>query len=134
MTRRKVDHSIKLTRKITIRVSEPVFRKLREKLCHSNCRTLAELARGIVCKERIMWYHRDATLESTALALAGIRRELNAIGNNINQITRHFHTMQSPSQRNFQLLRALEEYKKVGEKVDQLLGQVSAISKTWLQK
>ena len=134
MTRRKVDSDLKLTRKITIRVSDPFYLKMKKWLERSNCQTIAELTRSIVYKEKIIWYHKDASLESTALELAGIRKELNAIGKNINQITRHFHTEDKINQKVFQAIKAADEYKKVGSKVDRLLNIVSEISKTWLQK
>jgi len=134
MTRKKVDPAQKLTRKITIRVSIPFYQKMEKWLTQSNCQTIAELARSIVYKEKIIWYHKNAELESTALELATIRKELNAIGHNINQITHHFHLADTSSQKMFQTLKVGEEYKKVSVKVDQLLVMVSEISETWLQK
>lgn len=134
MTRRKVDSSAKLTRKITIRVSIPFYQKMEKWLEQSNCQTIAELTRSIVCKEQVIWYHKDASLESTALELAGIRKELNAIGKNINQITHLFHSVEFPNQKMFHALKVAEEYGKVGARVDKVLDMISEISKTWLQK
>jgi hypothetical protein len=134
MTRRKVDKDIRLKRKVTIRVSDPFYRKMEKWLAQSNCQTMAELVRSIVCKEKIIWYHKDASLESTALELAGIRKELNAIGHNINQVVHHFHSADESSQKVFHALRVADEYKKVDHKVDELMKIVSEIAKTWLQK
>ncbi|MEX2232664.1 MAG: hypothetical protein WD824_10915 [Cyclobacteriaceae bacterium] len=134
MTRRKADNSVKLTRKVTIHLSQPYYEKLDRWLSHSNCRTVSELARGILYREQINWYHKDAALESTALELAAIRKELNAIGKNINQITHHFHGTAIPNQKMFHALKVADEYKKVGDRVDELMKMVSEISKTWLQK
>lgn len=134
MTRRKVDRSVKLVRKITIRVSDPFYQKMGKWLGQSNCQSMAELARSIIYKEKITWYHRDSKLDATAIELAGIRKELNAIGNNINQITRHFHAAPDPDKKAFHALKVSEEYKKVGAKVDRLLDMVGEISKIWLQK
>lgn len=134
MTRRKVDPTVKATHKVTIHLSQVYFEKLQRWLSHSNCRTASELARAILYREQINWYHKDASLESTAIALAGIRKELNAIGKNINQITHSFHATDVPNQKMFHALRVADEYRKVGHKVDELLKMVSEISKTWLQK
>jgi hypothetical protein len=134
MTRRKVDFSVKATHKVTIHLSQAYFEKLQRWLSHSNCRTLSELARSILYREQITWYHKDASLESTALELANIRKELNAIGKNINQIVHHFHTMDQPNQKMFHALKVADEYRKVDQKVEALLKMVSEISKTWLQK
>lgn len=134
MTRRKADPATKLTHKLTIHLSQSYYEKLERWLSHSNCRTVSELARAILYKEQINWYHKDASLESTAIELAGIRKELNAIGKNINQITHSFHAADTPNQKMFHALRVADEYRKVGQKVDELLKMVSEISKTWLQK
>lgn len=134
MTRRKVDRAIKLVRKITIRVSEPFYQKMEKWLERSNCQSLAELARSIIYKEKIIWYHKNAELDATAIELAGIRKELNAIGKNINQITHYFHGTDIPNRKIFHALKIVDEYKKVGVKVDHLLRMVSEISKAWLQK
>ncbi|MBX2896822.1 MAG: plasmid mobilization relaxosome protein MobC [Cyclobacteriaceae bacterium] len=134
MTRRKVDPALKVTHKVTVHLSQSYFEKLERWMSHSNCRSVSELARSILYKEQINWYHKDATLESTALELAMIRRELNAIGKNINQITHHFHIADAENQKMFLALKVAAEYKKVGDKVEKLLKLVSEISKTWLQK
>lgn len=102
-------------------------------MVNSNCRTVTELARAILYREEILWKHKDATLESTALELAGIRKELKAIGNNINQITHRFHSADAPNQKLIHAVKVAEEYKKVGQRVDKLLAIASQISKKWLQ-
>ena len=134
MTRRKVDPSVRTTHKVTIHLSQAYFEKLQRWKAHSNCRSVSELARSILYKEQINWYHKDASLESTAIELAGIRKELNAIGKNINQITHHFHSAGNSHQKVFQALKVADQCKKVGVKVDELLKIVSEISKTWLRK
>lgn len=134
MTRRKVDSALKLTRKVTIHLSAAYYLKLQRWQSHSNCRTLSELARSILYKEQINWYHKDASLESTALELARIRKELNAIGKNINQITHLLHLAEVPNQKRHHALEVMGEYKKVGGKVDELLKLVSKIAKTWLRR
>lgn len=78
MTRRKVDRAAKLVRRLTVRMSESFYKRMEGWLSNSNCRTISELARAILYREEILWKHKDATLESTALELAGIRKELNA--------------------------------------------------------
>lgn len=134
MTRRKLEETQRLTRKITIRVPDPFFKKMESWLANTNCQTIAELARCMVCKEQVIWYHKDASLESVAQELSAIRKELNAIGKNINQITHAFHDKEFPDQKLDQAIRVAEEYRKVGSKVDQLLSMTSEIVKTWLQK
>jgi hypothetical protein len=69
--------------------------------------------RAILYKEKITFYDTDATLNATAVELAGIRKELNHIGNNINQITKSFHSADSDIARMFYALKVAGEYRKV---------------------
>ena len=133
MTRRKVDRSAKLIRRVTIRMSDSFYKRMEEWLKNSNCQTLSELARRILYREEIIWYHKDESLETAALELAGVRKELNAIGKNINQITHRFHISDTPTQKLVQAIKVSKEYEKVGQKVETVLAIASQISKKWLQ-
>jgi len=123
----------RLTKLIGVRVSETFYNQLEEKRKKTNCQSVSEMARAILYSEKIMFYYTDAALNSTALELAGIRKELNHIGNNINQITKSFHAADASSQKMFHALKAAEDYRRVEGKVDQLLIIVSEIAKKWLQ-
>jgi len=123
-----------LDKVITLRVSGSFFNQLEEKRKKTNCQNVSEMVRSILYKERILFYYTDATLNSTALELAGIRKELNQIGININQITRFFHETDSVNQKMFHALKIGEDYKRVETKVEQLLIMISEIGKRWLQK
>ena len=106
-----------LIKVITVRVSEPFFNQLEEKRKKTNCQNVSEMVRAILYKEKIMFYYTDAALNSTALELAGIRKELNHIGNNINQITKSFHAADSASQKMFYALKVSEDYKRIEDKI-----------------
>jgi hypothetical protein len=134
MTRKKVDKADQLSHMLCVRVSQPYYEKMEKWLSQSNCGSAAELARRILYKEEIIWYHKDASLDATAKELAGIRNELKAIGTNINQITRYFNSTHLPNQKIFYALKVQEEYNKVGSKVDHLLIMISNVIKQWLQK
>lgn len=125
MTRRKVDEAEQLIRKIGLRVSDPFYKKMEGWLSQSNCQTIAELTRLILYKEEIMWYHKDVSMDSVTVELTAIRKELNAIGTNINQVTRYFNGATIPSQKIFEALKILDEYKKVKDKVERLLMMIA---------
>jgi len=132
MTRRKVQGDALLTCKIGLRVSVPFYKKMEGWLEKSNCQTVAELARQILYKEEIIWYHKDASFEATAVELAGIRKELKAIGININQVTRYFNSKSIPADKVYDVLVILDEYKKVDAKVElvyALMGELSNMVK-----
>lgn len=123
-----------LTRHIQTKVTDEVYQRLKELRVKSDCQTLGELARRILSKGKVTLFHKDASLDAPMEELTAIRRELNSIGININQITHSFHVAINDGQKNYQALRAVEEYKKVGLRVDRLLELISQLAKKWLQK
>jgi hypothetical protein len=135
MARRKSPYPDQLlTRHIQTKVTDEVYQRLEQLQIKSDCQTMGEFARRILSRDKITLFHKDASLDGPMEELTSIRKELKAIGVNINQITHSFHIAQNDNQRNYQAMRAAEEYRKVGAKVDQLLNIVSQLSKKWLQK
>ena len=134
MTRKKYNKSEPLKHLIGVRISEQFFNKLEGLRKETNCQTIGEFARQILQREEIIWYHKDSTMDSVAAELSGIRKELNSIGSNINQVTRYFNSKALPNQKIFEALKILDEYKKVGGKVDNLLTIISDLSQKWSPK
>ena len=66
--------------------------------------------------------------------LALIRKEIKAIGININQLTRKFNGTTEEKQRGYYVLQAADLYQKVGEKVERLLQLISKLAERWLQE
>ncbi|WP_421940609.1 mobilization protein [Pedobacter sp.] len=122
-----------LTRPIIVRVNENTFRRLEKIQLQSNCQSIGEVARNILSKEKILMLTREVGMNLPMEELTSIRKELKAIGVNINQQTRHFHTSENEAQRSFYFMRTSDLYKNVGEKVDRLLELVTQLSLRWLR-
>lgn len=124
---RKYNKSEPLTHLIGVRVSAQMYEKLEALRKDTNCLTLGELARRVLQKEEIIFYHKDATMDGVAAELAVIRKELNAIGTNINQVTRYFNSKSLPNEKIFEALRILDDYRKITTPVEKLLTIISNI-------
>lgn len=122
-----------LTRPIIIRVNENTFKRLGKIQSQSNCQSIGEVARNILSKEKILMLTKDVSMNFPMEELTSIRKELKAIGININQQTRHFHTSENEAQRSFYFMRTSDLYKHVGDKVDRLLEIVTQMSLKWLR-
>lgn len=123
-----------LSHSIIIRVTETVFKKLEKLQQESDCQSIGEIARKILSKQKINCFYRDISLNAPMEEMALIRKELKAIGININQQTHRFHISETDAQRSFYVLKTAELYKKVDEKVAQLLLIISALAEKWLAK
>jgi len=134
MARKKEkDRERLLCHPVRTRVTEKVYRRLEKIKAQSNCRSIGEVARKVLSREKILVLHRDASLSGPMEELAGIRKELKAIGVNVNQLTRSHHGSTRETQKAFYALKVAEEYRKVGPKVERLLSIVSQIADRWLQ-
>jgi len=135
MSRKKSKHPEHLlNHTIRTRVSDNVYKRLNGFVGNSDCHSIGEVARRILSDEKITVHTRDVSMDKPVEELMLIRKELNAIGTNINQITRNFHAEDSPDWRLLQAKLAVEQYLIVGEKVNDLLRLITYITKAWLQK
>ncbi|MBL7858173.1 MAG: plasmid mobilization relaxosome protein MobC [Cyclobacteriaceae bacterium] len=124
---RKYNKSEPLTHLIGVRVSAPAYEKLEALRKDTNCLTLGEFARRVLQKEEIIFYHKDATMDGVAAELAAIKKELNSIGVNINQVTRYFNSKALPNEKIFEALRILDDYRRITPQVEKLLTIISDI-------
>lgn len=135
MGRRKANQpDDNLTQVIMLRVTENAWQKLENIRLNSDCQTVPEVIRRILEKDKIIYYHKDASMDAPMEVLIGIQKELKAIGNNINQITRQLNGSMSDGQRWYHVKRAAVYYKQVDTKVSLLLSLISQLAKKWLQK
>lgn len=135
MSRRKAkDQTTLYTHPVRTRVTESVYNRLNAFVGNGDCHSIGEVARRVLSREKILYVLRDGSMDAAMEELIAIRKELHAIGVNINQLTRHFHQASTPDQRLFHALKVAEQYNKVGEQVELLLNRISVLAKQWLQK
>lgn len=135
MPRKKLEDEAEiLSRNLIVRVSEAQYSKLEKLRKESGYQTIAEIVRRILGREKILCFYRDITMNAPLEELTSIRKELKAIGININQITRSFNTDKAGIQRQYYVLKVADLYKKVDEKVDTLLAIIAKLTEKWLQE
>ena len=100
----------------------------------SNYASIAEIARRILSNQNIKLYYQDISMNGPMEEMALIRKELKAIGININQITRSFNQDKAETHRAFYVLKVADLYKNVDAKVERLLVIIAGLAEKWLQK
>lgn len=123
-----------LSRVLRIRLTDAAFKRLEKISKNSDCHTVGEAARKILSKEKITLFYKDITLNSTMEELALIRKELRAIGININQITKAFHSDKRETPQMFQVTRVIMLYEKVEAKTETLLILINKLAEKWLPR
>ena len=119
---------------IRTRVNSKTYQRLKSLLQNSTCQSMGELARKLITREKINCFYKDVTMDAPMEELTSIRKELKAIGININHITRTFNQEKTKENNRQQyVLQIAELYKKVDIKVERLLPLISQLTEKWLQ-
>lgn len=135
MSRKKKENQEELLSRILIlRLTDEDYKKLETLTNETTSHTVSEVARKILFKEKINYLYRDVTMNGPMEELASIRRELRAIGVNINQITKAFHTTSDPNRKYVHSIQSFNKNQLIEGKVDRLLEIVSQLAIKWLQK
>ena len=124
-----------LTHFVRTRLTEAAFKRLDTVRQSSDCHSVGEVARKLLSKEKITLFYKDMTLNSAMEELALIRKELKAIGININQVTRAFNiNNKKHAPQDFHLAAINKLYEKVDAKTDEILNIINQLAKKWLPK
>ncbi|HVW94422.1 MAG TPA: hypothetical protein VHA56_00470 [Mucilaginibacter sp.] len=134
MPRKKYDDPEKvLTCFVRTRLTRKAFDRLEQIRQQSDCHSVGEVARKLLSREKITLFYKDMTLNSLMEELALVRKELKAIGININQLTRDYHIANKKGQPNAQLLQQIAAlYRRVDTKTEELLSIIHQLAQQWL--
>lgn len=134
MSRKKAaDQNALLSQPVRTRVTQTTWKRLKKIMKESGCQSIGEVARMVLSNQPIKCFYIDVSLNAPMEQMALIRKELKAIGININQQTKYFNTSKSDAQRGFYALKTADLYKQVGNKVNELLTIVNQLAEKWLQ-
>lgn len=84
---------------IHLRLSETEHRLLVKRSSDSTCRNLSQYLRLVIFERPIVATYRNRSQDDMIQQLAMLNRELAAIGNNLNQVTKKMHTLQPAEKR-----------------------------------
>lgn len=132
MGRKKVNNNEALKHLIETRVNDKKFNELQDILTRTINMDMSTLVRNILHNRRIKTYTYDRTLDIVMEELSALRKEIRAIGININQITRYFNTYPESKKKEFYAKIAFNQYITLNEKIDRVLELVTKLSKKWL--
>lgn len=132
--KRATNQDALLTKNVIVRITETTFNKLEKMRVESGSASMAEVIRRILSNRKIKLLHQDNSLNAPMEEMALIRKELKAIGININQVTRTFNQDKAENHRAFYVMKVADLYKNVDERVEKLLVIISQLAEKWLQK
>jgi hypothetical protein len=132
---RKSEEEQLLVCRIHTRVTQKKYDELTAMLDNARgIRSHSELLRDILENKKIVVQLHDASLDKVMEELSGIRKELQAIGININQVTHKFHIEDLAEGKLFQALEIVKLYQQTDLKVTHLFEVIAKLSEQWLPK
>ncbi len=121
------------TKWLHLRLKNDEFEILHNRFKKSTCRKLSDFARKNLLQKPIVLKYRNESLDELMIELIQLRTELNAIGNNFNQVVKKLHTLNQIPEFKQWIIKNEADKKVLFEAIDQIKGHIENLSHKWLQ-
>lgn len=128
MKRKKINR----TRWIHLRLSDTEHNLIKKKHINSTCHSLSQYLRNIIFERPVVTTYRNRSQDDIVQQMAILNRELAAIGNNLNQVTKKMHTLQ-PAEQRFWGLQFSGQAETVLFKIEEIRIIMLNIAERWLR-
>ena len=115
-------------------ISKEKYEELTAMLQSSRCKTMSELLRHILENRKIVVEHYDSSMDKVMEQLSGIRKELHAIGININHLTHGWQCAKTCEAWLYNGMEMTKLYQQADLKVSELFEVIGTLSELWLPK
>jgi hypothetical protein len=89
------EEKVNRTRVVTLRLTTKEYEKIQAKFQTITCRKLSDYLHYVLLEKKLTVFTRNKSMDDFMAELILLRNELNAIGNNYNQVVKKLHSMQS---------------------------------------
>ena len=121
-----------LTHPVMTRIRNDKYQELYSIASKTKDQTVSSIIRDIIHNNQVKVYTHDESTDLLLEELSSLRSELNAIGVNFNQITKHFNTYPEEDKKRFYAKIGFEKYEQVETKINRLQEMISNLCKKWL--
>lgn len=121
------------TRIIGLRLTSDEYGKIEKKWKASTCCKLSEYVRRSLFEKPIVMTYRNSSQDDLMTELTRLRNELNAVGNNFNQVVKKLHTLQQIAEFKSWLIAYEVEKKILQNKLDEVRNNIKKMLEIWLQ-
>ena len=127
------DKNSNRTKRIICRLTPGEYAKMEKKWKASTCRKLSDYIRRSLFEKPIVTTYRNSSQDDLMAELTKLRSELNAVGNNFNQVVKKLHTLQQIAEFKSWLIAYEVEKKILQNKLDEVRNNIKKILEIWLQ-
>lgn len=127
------DEKLARTELLQVRLTLRETEQIHNSFSNSTCRKLSDYVRKKLLDKPVFVYTRNQSLDDFMAEMIRLRGELNAIGNNYNQVVKRLHTLQQlPEIKSWLILN--ESSKQILlKKVEEIKSKISQINDQWLR-
>lgn len=121
------------TKWLHVRLTENEYEQLLKKVQKTTCRKTSEYARKILLAKPVTINHRNASFDEVMVELTRIRRELAAVGSNLNQAVKRLHALSQIADFRGWLESYEDDKARLIVLVNEINSYIGKASKIWLQ-
>ncbi len=118
---------------LKVRLTSNELKSLQNKASNSSSKKLSEYVRKMIAGKPIEIHHRNESLDDFMTEMIALRTELNAIGNNYNQVVKRLHTLQHLEEIKTWLLLNESTKQILINKITEIKLKINQINDKWLQ-
>ncbi|MDQ2720180.1 MAG: plasmid mobilization relaxosome protein MobC [Bacteroidota bacterium] len=119
---------------LNIRLNEEEQNKLNKLYSRTTSNSLSEYARDVLLKEPVNILYRNQSADDFLSEMILLKNELNAIGNNFNQVVHKLHTLDHFQEIKLWAIINEESKKNFMKKVEEIKEKLNQIHGQWSQK
>jgi len=127
------EQKIARTELLQVRLTVKETEQIHNTFSKSTYRKLSDYVRKKLLDKPISVYTRNQSLDDFMAEMVLLREELNAIGNNYNQVVKRLHALQHFSDIKSWLILNESSKHILLKKVDEIKSKISQINDQWLQ-
>jgi hypothetical protein len=120
--------------RLQIRVNKPEYDKLLLQFKATACRKFSDYLRSVIFKKPLIAFTRDRSKDECLLELIQLKKELNAIGNNFNQLVKRLHSIDSINSATHCLNKQNALQNSVDRKITEIKDYMKKIAASWSQE
>lgn len=120
-------------RRIYVRLTDKEFTTLETRCKNTTCRSVSDYVRHCLFSRPITTITRDFSADEAIMQMGNLNRELNAIGNNFNQLVRKLHVTSQVAEMKGLLLLFESQKKNLFSNIDEVKEQLQKLAEKWLQ-
>jgi hypothetical protein len=118
---------------LQVRLTSKELEKIQNKFSGSTCRKLSDYVRKVLLDKPITVNQRNQSLDDFMAEMTALRRELNAIGANYNQLIKRLHSLQDTSEIKTWLLLNESTKQILVNKIAEIKSKINQLNNQWLR-